>query len=284
MLLHELGDLHDGDRVDHGVVVAGHVDAVAVLLPGVLDVLIALVGLLPDFVLNDLAVLVEVHFKRERLEFVAGLDDRFVHLLELHGFVRGFGGRKDGRIHGVDVAFKDDLRELALVGDGVGTGAVGAGNAHADVVDGLAVDGLNACALQKAVGTRQDVLGCKAPLLDEAAGDLGLAAHFKARRGGDAGEFEQCVEAPLLGLFARGFGQKRLHGGIGVNEGCAPGDAVGDDGNGCGGCEDGRVEGGRESCGNERVQGFSPLEGRMAEGRRRRSGRRRSSGEQVECR
>ena len=284
MLLHELGDLHDGDRVDHGVVVAGHVDAVAVLLPGVLDVLIALVGLLPDFVLNDLAVLVEVHFKRERLEFVAGLDDRFVHLLELHGFVRGFGGRKDGRIHGVDVAFKDDLRELALVGDGVGTGAVGAGNAHADVVDGLAVDGLNACALQKAVGTRQDVLGCKAPLLDEAASDLGLAAHFKARRGGDAGEFEQRVEAPLLGLFARGFGQKRLHGGIGVNEGCAPGDAVGDDGNGCGGCEDGRAEGGRESCGNERVQGFSPLEGRMAEGRRRRSGHRRSSGEQVECR
>ena len=29
---------------------------------------------------------------------------------------------------------------------------------------------------RRLVGTRQDVLGCKAPLLDEAAGDLGLAA------------------------------------------------------------------------------------------------------------
>ena len=71
-----------------------------------------------------------MHFKRERLEFVAGLDDRFVHLLELHGFVRGFGGRKDGRIHGVDVAFKDDLRELALEETASAMGAVGAGKCY----------------------------------------------------------------------------------------------------------------------------------------------------------
>ena len=251
MLLHELGDLHDGDRVDHGVVVARHVDAVAVLLPGVLDVLIALVGLLPDFVLNDLAVLVEVHFKRERLEFVAGLDDRFVHLLELHGFVRGFGGRKDGRIHGVDVAFKDDLRELALVGDGVGTGAVGAGNAHADVVDGLAVNGLNAGALEEAVGTGHDVFRRKAPLLDEAAGDFGLAAHFKARRGGDAGEFEQRVEAPLLGLLARGLLQQGLHGRVGVHEFGVLRDRVGDDRNGGGGRKDGRADARGQKAGNK---------------------------------
>ena len=178
MLLHELGGLHDGDRVDHGVLEARHVDAVAALLLGFLEVVEAVVGLLPDLVLDHLAVLVEADFKGERLEFLARLDDRVAHFLELDGFVRGFGRRQDARVHGVDVAFKDDLRELPLVGDGVGTGAVGAGNAHADVVDGLAVNGLNAGALEEAVGTGHDVFRRKAPLLDEAAGDFGLAAHL----------------------------------------------------------------------------------------------------------
>ena len=251
MLLHELGGLHDGDRVDHGVLEARHVDAVAALLLGFLEVVEAVVGLLPYLVLDHLAVLVEADFKGERLEFLARLDDRVAHLLELDGFVRGFGRRQDARVHGVDVAFKDDLRELPLVGDGVGTGAVGARNAHADVVDGLAVNGLNAGALEEAVGTGHDVFRRKAPLLDEAAGDFGLAAHFKARRGGDAGKLEQRVEAPLLGLLARGLLQQGLHGRVGVHEFGVLRDRVGDDRNGGGGRKDGRADARGQKAGNK---------------------------------
>ena len=251
VLLHELGGLHDGDRVDHGVLEARHVDAVAALLLGFLEVVEAVVGLLPDLVLDHLAVLVEADFKGERLEFLARLDDRVAHLLELDGFVRGFGRRQDARVHGVDVAFKDDLRELALVGDGVGTGAVGAGDAHADVVDGLAVNGLNAGALEEAVGTGHDVFRRKAPLLDETAGDFGLTAHFKARRGGDAGKLEQRVEAPLLGLRTRGLLQQGLHGGVGVHEFGVLCDRVGDDRNGGRGRKDGRADARGQKAGNK---------------------------------
>ena len=191
----------------------------AVLL-GVFQIRKALVGLSEGLVLDEIALVVEVEFILDRGEFVAGLHDGVRSGRELDRSVALGFGREVGRIHRVDVAFDENLRELALVVLGAGRLRVGPRNAHADVVDGKAVDRLYARARKVAVRARHDVFGVKAPVGREAARDFGLTAKFVARRRNDAHKFHVVRKARVLGFGRLEVGKKGLHRGVRVNGGC----------------------------------------------------------------
>ena len=200
VFLHHLCGLQDGGGVHHGVGIARHVEARAAVLLGVFQIREALVGFLESFVLEEVALVVKVQFVLDRGEFVAGLHHGVRSGRELdRGVALGFG-REVGRIHCVDVAFDQHLRELALVVFGARRLRIGSRNAHADVVDGQAVDRLHARARKMAVRARHDVLLVKAPVGREAARDFGLAAKFVARRRNDAHKFHVVRKARVLGF------------------------------------------------------------------------------------
>ena len=141
------------------------------------------------------------------------------------------------------MAFQKHLRKLPLVGDRIRRRAVGAGDPHADVVDGKAVDDLKARALDRAFGVRHDVFGREAPFFDEALRDLGLSAHLRPRGRCDAHEFEQGVEAPLLSFGGDQLFEHRLHRGVVRDRGRRGFDRLGDVGDDAGGGGGGNAKG-----------------------------------------
>ena len=219
MLFHHLRRLQDRGGVHHGVGIARNVEARAAVLLCVFQIREALVGLLEGLVFDEVALVVEVEFVLDGGEFVAGLHDGVRGGRELDRRV-GLGfGREIRRIHRVDVAFDQHLRELSFVVLGARRLGIGSRNAHADVVDGQAVDRLHARARKMAVRARHDVFGVEAPVGREAARDFGLTAKFVARRRNDAHDFHVRGKARVLGFGRLEVGEKRLHRGIGVNGG-----------------------------------------------------------------
>ena len=138
-------------------------------------------------------------------EFGRSRNQRLLHLLKLHRNVGIRFRRKLCGAHRIDVAFEKDFGELALIAFRSWALRIGAGDPHADVVDGLPVDDLEARALDDAFGRRHDVLRRKAPFVHEAFRDFLLAAKFKARRRRNAHELHERIEAPFLTFLALEF-------------------------------------------------------------------------------